>query len=111
MVLKFTPRTTPRAAGPVKVVALDGGPLPGGEPPSSPTLLEKLWLPVAAAVIAAWGGLSYFLFTNAGWWGRGAAAGICSVIAAGALLIVRTGARQQQDIETADAPEFERRAA
>ena len=67
-------------------------------------LLEKLWMPVAVAVLAGWAGFSFLMFNLFGWWAAAAMIGVVAFGAAAAIALVKTGARADADISVMEFP-------
>ena len=60
---------------------------------AGPAAIEKLWLLGAVAIIGAWAGISYLLFTSLGWFGRGIAVTSIVMAAGAVMLVIRGGGR------------------
>ena len=60
--------------------------------------VERFWLPLAVAVLAGWGSISFLLFNAFGWVVIAAVAGIAVAGLTGAVALVRTGERGNVDV-------------
>lgn len=70
--------------------------------------IERFWLPMAIAVVAGWGSLSYFLYAAFGWGVIVAIVAVVAVAVTAGVLLVRTGDRSRQfELEIAARPSAE----
>lgn len=67
--------------------------------------VERFWLPLAVAVLAGWGGLSFVLVNAFGWFVILAIAGVVIGGATAAIALVRAGDRNHVEPSTASASE------
>ncbi len=58
--------------------------------------IERFWLPMAIAVFAGWGSLSYFLYSAFGWGVIIAIVAVVAIAVTAGVLLVRTGDRSRQ---------------
>lgn len=61
--------------------------------------IERFWLPLAIAVLAAWGSVSFVLFNAFGWIVILAIAGVIFAGVAGAVALVKAGDRNHVEME------------
>lgn len=65
---------------------------------AEPGTLDRFWLPISAAIIAGWGGISYGLYSAFGAWALGFLGGLTALAALGAIAIVRAGSRGDEQL-------------
>ena len=63
-------------------------------------LIDRFWLPLAVAVLAGWGGISYMLVSSFGWVVVLAIAGVVIAGSAAAVALVKTGGRVPAEVPT-----------
>lgn len=76
--------------------------------------IDRFWAVAVIAVLAGWGGASYYMFTSMGWLGRGITVSIVAVVALMAVMFVRTGSRSSaahEAVEVTVGPVDSQRAA
>jgi hypothetical protein len=61
--------------------------------PTKQAAIERFWLVAVAAVLAGWGGASYYMFTSMGWFGRGLTVTMVAAAALAVVAFVRVGSR------------------
>ncbi len=70
-------------------------------------LIERFWLPVAVAVLAGWGSISFVLVNAFGWVILLAIAGVVFAGSAAAVAIVKTGSDDSLDVPLPSTVESE----
>lgn len=72
--------------------------------------IDRFWLPLAVAVLAGWGSITFVLVNSFGWMVLLAIAGVVVAGSAAAVALVKTGDREQVEFTTASHSEQDERS-